>query len=80
MNTHNICFHVEIRKILFGYPLLSVAMIKQPHFINDQCNLTLEVRGTRILKILWKRGEIAPKEQFLLFFTIFCYLLLDFHV
>ena len=24
-----------------------------------------------ILKILWKRGEIAPKEQFLLFFTIF---------
>ena len=33
-----------------------------------------------ILKILWKRGEIAPKEQFLLFSTIFCYLLLDFHV
>ena len=33
-----------------------------------------------ILKILWKRGEIAPKEQFLLFSTIFCYLLLDFLV
>ena len=29
-----------------------------------------------------KRGEIAPKEQFLPFSTIhvFCYLLLDFHV
>ena len=32
-----------------------------------------------ILKILWKRGDIAPKEQFLLFSTIFFYLLLDFH-
>ena len=27
MSTHNICFHGEIRKILCGYPLLSVAMI-----------------------------------------------------
>ena len=26
MNTHNICFHREIRKILCGYSLLSVAM------------------------------------------------------
>ena len=26
MSTHNICFHGEIRKILYGYPLLSVAM------------------------------------------------------
>ena len=42
------------------------------------CNWTLEVRD--ILKILWKRGEIAPLEQFLLFSTIFFYLLLDFHV
>ena len=41
------------------------------------CNLTPEIRY--ILKILWKIGEIAPKEQFLLFFTIFYYLLLDFH-
>ena len=30
-----------------------------------------------MLKILWKRGEIAPEEQFLLFSTIFCYLMLD---
>ena len=33
-----------------------------------------------MLKILWKRGEIAPEEQFLLLSTIFCYLLLDFYV
>ena len=42
------------------------------------CNLTPEVRD--ILKILWKRGETAPQEQFLLFSTIFFYMLLDFHV
>ena len=33
-----------------------------------------------MLKILWKRGEIAPEEQFLHLFTIFCYLMLDFYV
>ena len=33
-----------------------------------------------MLKILWKRGEIAPEEQFLLLSTIFCYLMLDFSV
>ena len=26
MSTHNICFHQEIRKILCGHPLLSLAM------------------------------------------------------
>ena len=31
-------------------------------------------------KILWKRGEIAPEEQFLLLFTIFSYLMLDSYV
>ena len=33
-----------------------------------------------MLKILCKRGEIAPEEQFLLLFTIFSYLMLDFYV
>ena len=33
-----------------------------------------------MLKILWKRGEIAPEEQFLLLPTIFCYLVLDFYI
>ena len=31
MSTHNKCFRGEIRKILCGYPLLSVAMIFGPH-------------------------------------------------
>ena len=33
-----------------------------------------------MLKILWKREEIALQEQFLLLSTIFCYLMLDFGV
>ena len=33
-----------------------------------------------MLKIMWKRGEIAPEEQFLPLSTIFCYLVLDFYV
>ena len=33
-----------------------------------------------MLKILWKRGEIAPEEQLLLLSTTFCYLMLDFYV
>ena len=33
-----------------------------------------------MLKIMWKRGEIAPEEQFLFLSTIFCYLMLDFYV
>ena len=33
-----------------------------------------------MLKILWKRGDIAPEEQFLLLSTIFSYLMLDFYV
>ena len=33
-----------------------------------------------MLKILWKRGKIAPKEQFLPLSTIFYHLMLDFNV
>ena len=33
-----------------------------------------------MLKILWKRGNIAPEEQFLPLSTIFYYLMLDFYV
>ena len=33
-----------------------------------------------MLKILWKRGEIAPEEQFLPYSPIFCYWMLDFCV
>ena len=31
MSTHNICFRREIRKVLCGYPLLSVAMSVDPN-------------------------------------------------
>ena len=33
-----------------------------------------------MLKIMWKRREIAPEEQFLPLSTIFYYLMLDFYV
>ena len=33
-----------------------------------------------MLKILWKRGKIAPQEQYLPLSTIFYYLMLDFYV
>ena len=34
MSTHNICFHREIRKILCGYSLLSVAMLlMRTHYV-----------------------------------------------
>ena len=33
-----------------------------------------------MLKILWKRGKIAPEEQFVPLSTIFYYLMLDFYV
>ena len=33
-----------------------------------------------MLKIMLKRGEIAPEEQFLLLSTIFCYLMSNFYV
>ena len=33
-----------------------------------------------MLKILWKKGKIAPEEQFLPLSTIFYYLMLDFYV
>ena len=50
-------------------------LIEQPPLTEWICNLTLK------LEIYWKycgkRGEIAPKEQFLLFSTIFCCLLVD---
>ena len=52
-------------------------LIRTITFSKCICNWTLEIRD--ILKILWKRGEIAPLEQFLLFSTTFYYLLLDFH-
>ena len=52
--------------------------MEQPNCINEVCYLTPVVGD--VLKMFWKRGEIAHYEQFLLLSTIFCYLLLDFNV
>ena len=70
--------HFEISVLRhIRFEVLNKKQFEQPNFTND-CNLTPLVRN--ILKILLKRGEIAPQEQFLLFSTIFCNLILDFFV
>ena len=51
-------------------------LIQQPPLTEWILNLTPKLE-IRILKILLKRGEIAPKDQFLFFSTIFCCLLVD---
>ena len=50
----------------------------QPSAPKFKCNLT-PLQKIYILKLLLKRGIIAPEKQFLLLFTIF-YLLLWFYV
>ena len=40
MSTHNICFCGEIKKILCGYPLLSVAMAK---YILSNCYFVVKL-------------------------------------
>ena len=43
MSTHNICFRREVRKILCGYPLLSVAMTTPLHLQqNIYCGSSLK--------------------------------------
>ena len=67
----------DIRTSTYQICRLEEKINRTTAFNKCRCNWTLEVR--HMLKILWKRGEIAPLEQFLIFSTIFCYLLLDFH-
>ena len=52
--------------------IIDEKIIRTTTFNKYICNWTLEVKD--ILKILWKRGEIAP------FFHNIFYLLLDLHV
>ena len=42
MSTHNICFHREIRKILRGYPLNSVAMKTYVETLEAPCHEYLQ--------------------------------------
>ena len=39
MSTHNICFRGEIRKMLYGYPLLSVAMLQYVFLWRNKKNI-----------------------------------------
>ena len=54
MSTHNICFSLEIRKILCGYPLLSVAM-HNIHFHEEMRKIFIWVIWSYIVivKQLW---------------------------
>ena len=59
--------------------------IELPNFTNDyrisQMNMLYDSFSLKcMLKKMWKSGEIAPEEQFLLLSTIFCYLMSDFYV
>ena len=48
MSTHNICFRGEIRRILCGYPLLSVAMsmvIFMPRLLKAFCHDVKSIRA-----------------------------------
>ena len=67
----------EIRTSTYQICRIEEKIKRTTTFYKRICNLTPEVRD--ILKILWKRGETDPEEQFLPFSTIFCYLLLDFY-
>ena len=40
--------------------------------VTNECGKEVKKGNKRGNKIMWKRGEIAPKEQFLLFSTLFC--------
>ena len=59
----------DIRSSTYQVCRIEEKIIRLTTFSKLIGNWTFEVRD--ILKILWKRGEIAPQEQFLLFSTIF---------
>ena len=66
----------DIRTSTYQICRIEEKIIRTTTFNKYICNWTFEVGD--MLKILWKRGEIAPEEQFLLFSTICFYLLLVF--
>ena len=71
MSTHNICFRGEIRKILCGYPLLSVAMYNvdpvKSHFYIVKLGFTL-VYSIFLISAqkhrLWVLVRTASSRQF----------------
>ena len=70
----------DIRTSTYQICRIEEILIRLTTFNKYMCNRTLEIRD--ILKILWKRGEIAPKDLGAispLYHNIF-HMLLDFHV
>ena len=64
MSTNNICFHREIRKILCGYPLLSVAMIFLQFSIKCICCTWVLIRTSNEYPqhmFLWKNKRNFPQ-------------------
>ena len=54
MSTHNICIRREIRKILCGYPLLSVAMIvKYFHIHSNGCHYHFTRSNQKFEQVHW---------------------------
>ena len=82
MSTHNICFRGEIRKILCGYPLLSVAMdhpvsVDCHHFHcalfrGQFCFALLETR-MYVLIISLSRSNMVHVESEVIIWSIFGY-------
>ena len=59
----------DIRTLTYQIFRIEEKIIRTTTFNKFIYNCTLDVRD--VSKILWKRGEIAPYEQYLLFSTIF---------
>ena len=79
MSTHNTKVHDKIKKKSLNYlNLTTVDSLSRPRLSRIIAYLEAIIWSllkhknlTTANKILWKRGEIAPKEQFLLFRNIF---------
>ena len=68
MSTHNICFCGEIRKILCGYPLLSVAMAPSKDFFQPKSvEIVLIVETFLIVEVF------LTVETFLFLYKNTCY-------
>ena len=61
----------ESLDIIVDSRYLDFAYLEQPAYLEVKIWSLFKHENLTGNKILWKRGEIAPKEQFLLFSTIF---------
>ena len=63
MSTHNICFRREIRKIICGYPLLSVAMESGAKLIMSEI-LCMSSLSASLMKIGSKIKSLLSGQHF----------------